>query len=306
MKGKLFGLLFFIVLLPIGVLGQVMEFDKLEMHYHQGHYKMVYRKANQLIDKPEYDYSYLPRYYRSISMLQLAQSERWLKRHHYAINEAEQFLLELQKIQEGKALLKAHKYEVSSLKSDLRQWASDLKIQKKTTQFKRVTELIETVFENTPYVAELAEDVIEPNTSEIEVLEENKSTTLADQRNLLISEAQKHIGTPYKWGGNSPDGFDCSGFTSYVLKNTLAIELDRRATDQYNNAKKIKRKNVQPGDLVFFDNGSGVSHVGIVISTKNDQIEMIHSSTSIGISIVNIDTSNYWKGRITGFGTYFS
>lgn len=295
-----------IFLIPFFANSQVMEFDKLEMNYAQGHYKMVYRKANRLIDNPAYDYSFLPRYYRSIAMLQLAQSKRWLKRNKNAINEAESFLLELNKTKEGRALLLSRKFELSSLKNDLKQHASDLKVQGKTAAFKRITTLINNVFENVPYVHELPEDRYTPEVKEtIKPIKKEEGKEALTSRELLLNEARKYIGTPYQWAGSTPDGFDCSGYTSYLFKKTLSIDLKRRATDQYNDAKKVKRKHVQPGDLVFFDNGSGISHVGIIISTENDQIQMIHSSTSIGISIVNIDTSSYWKGRVVGFGTFF-
>ena len=56
---------------------QVLEFDKLEMRYDQGHYKNVYRKARRLLDKPAYDFSYLPRYYLALSNLQFAQNGWW-------------------------------------------------------------------------------------------------------------------------------------------------------------------------------------------------------------------------------------
>ena len=52
--------------------GQNPKFDKLEMLFDQGHYKRVYRKANRLIDDPEFDFSYLPKYYKSLSLLQLS------------------------------------------------------------------------------------------------------------------------------------------------------------------------------------------------------------------------------------------
>jgi len=80
--------------------------------------------------------------------------------------------------------------------------------------------------------------------------------------------------------------------------------LPRRAADQYNACKKIKEKSVQKGDLVFFDNGSGVSHVGMVISEKGEPIVMIHASSSQGIIRTAIDTSDYWKSRLKGYGTF--
>ena len=80
--------------------------------------------------------------------------------------------------------------------------------------------------------------------------------------------------------------------------------LPRRAVDQYNSSQKIKEKNAQKGDLIFFDNGSGISHVGIVVSDPGEPLTMIHSSSSKGIIITDITKSEYWTKRISGFGTY--
>ncbi len=81
-------------------------------------------------------------------------------------------------------------------------------------------------------------------------------------------------------------------------------ELSRRSEDQYNEGKKVKEKNVQKGDLVFFSNGSGISHVGIVVSEKGQPIVMIHASSSKGVIITNIESSEYWMKRLHGFATY--
>lgn len=284
---------------------QVLEFDKLEMRYDQGHYRSVYRKSRQLLDKPQYDFSYLPSYYLAISKLQLAQNDWWYKNHKYAVVEAKRTLLDIQKTVEGKQLLRAHQYEMSALKSDLQQWLTDLKIEGEKDKSELVKSVLVEVFGDVPDVIELQEDEIsitekdELNSSVVDV-----ENTISTPREKLLKRSEELIGVPYQWAGTSPNGFDCSGFTSYLMETELDKKLDRRAVDQYNSAKKIKRKHVKPGDFVFFDNGSGISHVGIVYSTNNNSIQMIHSSTSVGISIVDIYQSSYWKQRIAGFGSY--
>lgn len=283
---------------------QVMEFDMLEMKYDQGHYRMVYRKANKLLDNPEYDFSFLPRYYKALSSLQLAQNDRWFKRNKTAVSDAKNTFLEMNKTFEGRAVLEAHIYELSALKKDLKQWAADLNLSGDKDKFKLVNDLINTVFDDVPYVHDLPKD----QEVEIEIPDPTKEKTkinLTDSRLKVIEKSKEFIGVPYKWAGTSPDGFDCSGFTAYVIKSELGKPLARRAEDQYKEVKKVKQKNVQPGDFVFFDSGSGISHVGIIISTENNMLQMIHSSTSIGISIVDINQSAYWSKRIAGFGTYF-
>lgn len=283
-------------------MSQVLEFDMLELKYNQGHYKTVYRKANRLIDDPSYDFSYLPRYYRALSSMQLVQNRRWFRRHKNAIKESKDFLLEMKGTYEGKSVLTAHQYELSALKSDLNQWASDLKLKDDKHTFRQVTDFIETVLNDVPNVIQQKEDQIEQPVSPIP--DKPESLTVDVVRNNIIKEGKKHMGVPYKWAGNTPDGFDCSGFTSYLMSKEVSQELPRRAEDQFKASKKLKRKDVKPGDFVFFDNGSGISHVGIVILNDKNSLQMIHSSTSIGISIVDIDQSEYWSKRLAGFGTF--
>lgn len=121
------------------------------------------------------------------------------------------------------------------------------------------------------------------------------------QTQKLLKEAQKHIGVPYKAAGADPLGFDCSGFTCYVFEKQ-GVKLPRRAMDQQIFCQAIDPENAATGDLVFFSDGTEVNHVGILISEKGAPKQMIHSSSSIGVSIVDIETSTYWKTRIAGYG----
>lgn len=291
---------------------QVLEFDQIEMRYDQGQYRSVYRKARKLLDDPAYDFSFLPKYYLALSKLQLAQNEGWYRRHKYAVIEAKRTFEELNKTHEGKSILRAHAYELSTLKSDINQWLYELNRNGDKKTFDLVKTISDELFAEIPEVTEMKEDIILPNQTKTpketkeDIKEDIENAPISNQRTLVLNRAQELIGVPYKWAGESPKGFDCSGFTYYLMDTKLQQTLKRRAVEQYKSAKKVKCKNVQPGDFVFFDNGSGVSHVGIVISTKNKSVQMIHASSSIGISIVDIYESSYWKKRIKGFGTFLN
>jgi len=288
-----------IVLSSFHASSQVIDFDMLEMRYDQCHYKSVLRKSKRLIDNPEFDYSYLPKYYKALASLQLAQNEVWLKRNKNALNDATDILTELRRNFEGRKILKAHTYELSSLKKDLEQWASVVQLEGNDQLFQRIKLILDELFLGVPEIYELDED--ETISDPMLVVD---ASSLSNARKMVLEEAKKHLGTPYKWAGIDPKGFDCSGYTSYVLYTTLEKKINRRAVDQYNSSKKIKAKQVKPGDFVFFDKGSGISHVGIVYSTDNGTLQMIHASSSLGISIVDINTSSYWKQRVAGFGSY--
>jgi cell wall-associated NlpC family hydrolase len=292
-------LLFLAVQLSLSA--QILEFDQVEMRYDQKQYKSVYRKASRLLDNPEYDFSFVPRYYLALSKLQLAQNEKWRKHHKYAVEEAKQTFAEMKKTHEGREILRAHQYELSVLKNDLKQWMYELNLDGDRKTFNLIQELIQSIFSDVPEVSDMEEDHVAP---EEEVIIE-EVVSISSQRANMIKLSKDLLGVPYKWAGNTPKGFDCSGFTCYVSEKELKQTLNRRASDQYKQATKVKSKNVQPGDFVFFDNGSGISHVGIVYSTHSNSIQMIHASSSAGISIVDIYQSSYWKQRIAGFGTYF-
>lgn len=80
--------------------------------------------------------------------------------------------------------------------------------------------------------------------------------------NSVIANAKQYLGVPYVWGGSTPSGFDCSGFTSYVFRS-VGISLPRTSRAQQNVGTRISLNQVQPGDLVF--RGSPAYHVGIYI-----------------------------------------
>jgi cell wall-associated NlpC family hydrolase len=115
--------------------------------------------------------------------------------------------------------------------------------------------------------------------------------------NKIIKTAKSYIGTPYKYGGITSSGFDCSGLV-YVSFKELNIDLPRRSSDQAGFGKEIDVEQVKIGDLIFFNtSGSSISHVGIVESINHDgAINFVHSSTSKGVTISSLD-ENYWKAR---------
>lgn len=113
------------------------------------------------------------------------------------------------------------------------------------------------------------------------------TTSKADK---IIATAKKYIGVPYVWGGESPSGFDCSGFVQYVFK-VHGISLNRTTETQYNHGSYVSKSNLKPGDLVFFQNTyrAGISHVGIYIGNG----QFIHASSSKGVTISNLSSSYY-------------
>lgn len=98
---------------------------------------------------------------------------------------------------------------------------------------------------------------------------------ISPTRKAVLEFAAQYLGTPYVYGGASPEGFDCSGFTYFVYKN-IVQEIPRTATDQRAASTNLTLDELLPGDLVFFRNsgsGSGVGHAGIYVGEG----QFIHS-----------------------------
>ncbi len=109
----------------------------------------------------------------------------------------------------------------------------------------------------------------------------------------IVHYAEKFIGTPYRYGGTSRDGFDCSGFVQYVFKH-FDISLPRTAAEQARVGRTISSSSLQPGDLVFFDTGGPtLSHVGIYVGSG----KFISATTSDGVQIANVHDPYYWGSR---------
>lgn len=111
----------------------------------------------------------------------------------------------------------------------------------------------------------------------------------------LTQTAKKYIGIPYKYGGTTTAGLDCSGYTQLVFKK-LGYSLNRTAASQYQQGKAVAKSALQTGDLVFFNTtGRTASHVGIYIGNG----QFIHAGTSTGVSIASLNSS-YWKPKYNG------
>ncbi|MGL5347933.1 MAG: NlpC/P60 family protein [Peptostreptococcaceae bacterium] len=107
----------------------------------------------------------------------------------------------------------------------------------------------------------------------------------------VLNLAYSKMGSPYVWGAEGPNSFDCSGFTSYVFRNAAGVSLPRTSSAQSGYGQTVSKANLQPGDLVFFNtSGSGVSHCGIYVGGGN----MIHSpSSGKTVSVTSINSSYY-------------
>lgn len=161
--------------------------------------------------------------------------------------------------------------------------------------------------ENTGYFGELTEAAVKEFQKNHKLEENGKvgQTTgplIADEaakkiaqlpgKQDVVNTAMKFLGTPYAWGGNTPQGFDCSGYVAYVY-GQHGIQLGRTSYDMFQQGTSVK--DLQPGDLVFFSTyDSGASHVGIYVGDNK-----FVSATDSGVTVDSF-SSTYWGPRYLG------
>lgn len=127
---------------------------------------------------------------------------------------------------------------------------------------------------------------------------------LPESANLMLYDTISNwLGTPYKFAGNCTKGIDCSGFVNVLYNHVYGKYLGaRNSADIYRKSEKIKKEELKEGDLVFFGNRKKqVSHIGVYLG----QDKFVHSSTSRGVIISNLEEAYYRKtwigaGRIQG------
>lgn len=122
---------------------------------------------------------------------------------------------------------------------------------------------------------------------------------------LIIDEAYKHIGTPYRYGARGPKAFDCSGFTSYVYRQ-FGINLSRSSRDQARDGKAVEGTyaDMQKGDIIIFGaraSRRSIGHVGIFIEMMPDgqDFTFIHAATHGGVTVSHIK-EEYYSARFLG------
>ena len=112
--------------------------------------------------------------------------------------------------------------------------------------------------------------------------------TATGSAGALLNEAYNHIGKPYVYGATGPSSFDCSGFTSYVYRNSVGVNIGRTTWDQIKAGREVSRSELQPGDLVF----PHADHVGIYVGDGM----MIHSPRP-GKSVEVVPLYGFWRAR---------
>ena len=155
----------------------------------------------------------------------------------------------------------------------------------------------------------IAEENLDDDLEDEEILEEaeiidntdialpslSKSKVDTKQQKILLDTAFSYLGTPYRHGGVTRKGMDCSGFVSTTFKS-ISVPLSRSSQEMATQGRKIRLENVQVGDLLFFKTTkrNRISHVGMVVDIDGD-VKFIHSSSKRGVVISSLSEAYYKK-----------
>lgn len=154
-------------------------------------------------------------------------------------------------------------------------------------------------------------DSTEPATANVEVsgpiVKKRKISTdelvfgydgpVSGTRYQMCAYGQEYLGTPYRSAGRSGNGFDCSGFTSYIMSN-FGVSLSAASSTQATQGTEIPIESTKPGDLLFFGKRGRITHVAMVVSNTPKGLEVVHSTSSRGVVVENVTTSAYWNKKI--------
>lgn len=117
----------------------------------------------------------------------------------------------------------------------------------------------------------------------------------------LIDFVDQWWGVPYRIGGTTKSGIDCSGFVRGLVSETYGFSLPRSSREQAQYCKRVEKTQVKEGDLVFFSSGRHISHVGLYLANN----KFVHASTSMGVIISDLDEP-YWKRKYAFAGRFQS
>ncbi|HMT92893.1 C40 family peptidase [uncultured Thiothrix sp.] len=130
-----------------------------------------------------------------------------------------------------------------------------------------------------------------------------RSKKLNPTRKEILKTAYQSLGITYRWGGNTPrEGFDCSGLTKFTHKN-VHLSIPRTALEQSRASRTINRRDLKPGDMIFFrTSGKKVNHVGIYVGDG----KFIHAASGGGKVTLDDLRRAYWQQRLVKYGTFLA
>ncbi len=280
--------------------------EVLEVLYTQKNYRLIVRKANRLIDKKGYGDNELVHLFKAVALAKLSKDANYTRFNKDALKkstDAFEVYYELDKqlefqqktsvlLDDLRVLYKSAKSV--SIKSDAYDFLFGKEVKPIVVEKKQVIIVKTQPGNSVEYTEDFKAEEVDTVCSEPYLTEEDK----------MINYAKKFLGVPYIYGATGDGGFDCSGYTQYIL-GRYGYTVPRSARTQKDHIQKIKIKEAKKGDLIFFSKSrrkNHITHVGIVISNEGEDLTMIHASSSQGIMITNVETNTYWKPKLVAAG----
>jgi len=130
-----------------------------------------------------------------------------------------------------------------------------------------------------------------------ELARAQREARVASMRAQVLRVARNQLGDPYRAGAAGPNAFDCGGFTQFVFRRALGMDIARTSRGQYQQVERIKKKQARPGDLVFFFEG-GAHHVGIYLG-DGKMIDAPNPGESVSVNPIS---GSWWGRSFTGMG----
>lgn len=132
-----------------------------------------------------------------------------------------------------------------------------------------------------------------PSRSPVSTIVVPANTNAVNAANAVLFRAMSLVGTPYHWGGNTPNsGFDCSGLVTYIFRDAASVILPRQSSTMGAiPGHELSRRQLQSGDLVFFAGGSTISHVGVYVGEN----QFVHAPNSGGTVRLDKLNGGWWK-----------
>ncbi|WP_312345549.1 C40 family peptidase [Chryseobacterium binzhouense] len=179
-------------------------------------------------------------------------------------------------------------YVVSKPATYAKEYKTDAKLAAVDTQLEKDKKLLISSFVSEKAVA------LSNAKNSLKSLEIAKAIKHSKTIDNILAEASTYLGTPYRYGGTTRNGIDCSAFVLSVFGAAAGLSLPRVAASQAQEGESVDKENLQKGDLIFFSHGRRISHVGIVEEvTEDGEVKFIHAATSKGVMVSSLNDS-YW------------
>lgn len=285
---------------------QDRKVDVLEVMYNQQNYRAIVRKSHKLITKNGYEDNELVHLFQATALAQLSLDKKYLNGHPDALMKSSEAFVNYYELDKQQGFVQ----EQSQLLEDLR------KVYKNSPGLRMKSEAYDYLMgtpAKPPVIIKERVVIVKNKTGKpvkynadfkAEAVDTVCDLPYLSQEDKMIAYAKKFIGVPYSYGATGDGGFDCSGYTQYVL-GRYGYDLPRSARVQENSVKSIHVSEAKKGDLVFFSSNrkkSHITHVGLVISEPGEDLTMIHASSSQGIVITNIVGNSYWQPKLVAAG----